>query len=156
MNNDLTEEHPWDASLAETLPGLMVLFGLDYFEADGEEPIEQQQSFGRVISADEVNGLASGSICLPIPVRSEKRGLANIGFDQQARWSSIRTSRRPSRYASRRKCDDWSRRQQTAGLLRISLIDMNELQTAVYASIKSALFGRFFFWIQRRMSFALL
>lgn len=57
MNNDTEEEHPWDASLAKMLPGKMVLVGLAYFGVDAEEPFEQQQLFGRVISADPRTGI---------------------------------------------------------------------------------------------------
>jgi hypothetical protein len=57
MNHDIDEEHPWDASLTKTLPGQMVLVGLAYFEVDAEEPFEQQQMFGRVVSADERKGI---------------------------------------------------------------------------------------------------
>jgi hypothetical protein len=58
MNNDFDEERrPWDASLAKTLPGQLVLVGLAYFEVDAEEPFEQQQLFGRVVSADEREGI---------------------------------------------------------------------------------------------------
>lgn len=57
MNDEINEEHPWDASLAETLPGQSVLVGLAYFEVGAEEPFEQQQLFGRVVRADERNGI---------------------------------------------------------------------------------------------------
>jgi hypothetical protein len=57
MNHDIEDEHPWDASLAKTLPGQMVLVGLAYFDSDAEEPFEQQQLFGRVVSADERRGI---------------------------------------------------------------------------------------------------
>lgn len=57
MSNDFNEEHPWDALLAKTLPGQMVLVGLAYFDAGAEEPFEQQQLFGRVVHADERKGI---------------------------------------------------------------------------------------------------
>ncbi|MGR4871313.1 hypothetical protein ACIPRI_20920 [Variovorax sp. LARHSF232] len=57
MNKDIEEEPPWDASLAKTLPGQLVLVGLAYFETDAEEPFEQQQLFGRVVAADERKGI---------------------------------------------------------------------------------------------------
>jgi hypothetical protein len=57
MNNDIEEEHPWDAALAQTLPGQLVLVGLVYFETDAENPVEQQQLFGRVVAADERKGI---------------------------------------------------------------------------------------------------
>jgi hypothetical protein len=57
MNNEVEEEPPWNASLAKTLPGQMVLVGLAYFDADAEEPFEQQQMFGRVVSADARKGI---------------------------------------------------------------------------------------------------
>ncbi|MBT2332317.1 hypothetical protein J7E49_00095 [Variovorax paradoxus] len=57
MNNHTEEDHPWDAALAKTLPGKMVLVGLAYFGSDAEEPFEQQQLFGRVISADRRKGI---------------------------------------------------------------------------------------------------
>lgn len=57
MNNDIKEEHPWDAALATALPGQLVLVGLAYFETDSEEPFEQQQLFGRVVAADERKGI---------------------------------------------------------------------------------------------------
>lgn len=56
MNNDIEEEHPWDAALAQTLPGQLVLVGLAYFETDSENPVEQQL-FGRVVAADERKGI---------------------------------------------------------------------------------------------------
>lgn len=57
MSNDFNEEHPWDASLAKTLPGQVVLVGLAYFDVGAEEPFEQQQLFGRVVHADERKGI---------------------------------------------------------------------------------------------------
>lgn len=57
MSNDFNEEHPWDASLAATLPGQMVLVGLAYFDEGSEEPFDQQQLFGRVVHADEHEGI---------------------------------------------------------------------------------------------------
>ncbi len=57
MNRDLDEEQPWDASLAKTLAGRMVLVGLAYFDVGAKEPFEQQQLFGRVVHADERNGI---------------------------------------------------------------------------------------------------
>jgi hypothetical protein len=57
MNNDIEEEHPWDAALAQTLPGQLVLVGLACFETDSENPVEQQQLFGRVVAADERKGI---------------------------------------------------------------------------------------------------
>lgn len=57
MSNHFNDEHPWDATLATTLPGKMVLVGLAYFEVGAEEPFEQQQLFGRVVHADECNGI---------------------------------------------------------------------------------------------------
>jgi hypothetical protein len=57
MSNDIEDEHPWNAALASTLPGQLVLVGLAYFEVDAEEPFEQQQLFGRVVSADEGRGI---------------------------------------------------------------------------------------------------
>jgi hypothetical protein len=57
MNVDLNEEQPWDASFANTLPGQLVLVGLAYFVADAEDPFEQQQLFGRVVSIDEHEGI---------------------------------------------------------------------------------------------------
>ncbi|WP_291590132.1 hypothetical protein [Comamonas sp. UBA7528] len=57
MSNDFNEEHPWDASLAATLPGKMILVGLNYFEESSEEPFDQQQLFGRVVYADEREGI---------------------------------------------------------------------------------------------------
>ena len=57
MRDDFNEEDPWDASLAKTLPGQMVLVGLAYFDVDAEDPFEQQQLFGRVVDADERKGI---------------------------------------------------------------------------------------------------
>ncbi|MGE0099300.1 MAG: hypothetical protein AB7S86_13225 [Hydrogenophaga sp.] len=57
MINDIEEEHPWDAALAKTLPGQLVLVGLAYFETGSEEPFEQQQLFGRVVEADARKGI---------------------------------------------------------------------------------------------------
>ncbi|MEG0939186.1 hypothetical protein [Comamonas sp.] len=57
MSNDFNEEVPWDASLANTLPGQMVLVGLAYFDGGAEEPFEQQQLFGRVVHADVREGI---------------------------------------------------------------------------------------------------
>lgn len=57
MSNDFNDENPWDASLAKALPGQMVLVGLSYFDIGAEEPLEQQQLFGRVVHADERKGI---------------------------------------------------------------------------------------------------
>ncbi|KGG81883.1 hypothetical protein [Comamonas thiooxydans] len=57
MSNDFNEELPWDATLANTLPGQLVLVGLAYFDVGAEEPFEQQQLFGRVVHADERKGI---------------------------------------------------------------------------------------------------
>lgn len=57
MNIEFEEDHSWDASLAKTLPGQLVLVGLTYFEMDSEEPFEQRQLFGRVVAADERKGV---------------------------------------------------------------------------------------------------
>lgn len=57
MSNHINEKHPWDASLAKTLPGQMVLVGLAYFDVDAEEPFEHHQLFGRVVDADERKGI---------------------------------------------------------------------------------------------------
>lgn len=57
MNNEFPKDHPWDASLAKNLPGQLVLVGLAYFEVDSEAPFEQQQLFGRVVTADERKGI---------------------------------------------------------------------------------------------------
>ncbi|WP_431113047.1 hypothetical protein [Variovorax paradoxus] len=51
MNNDTEEEHSWNASIAKKLAGEIVLVGLAYFEVEAEELFEQQQLFGRGISA---------------------------------------------------------------------------------------------------------
>jgi hypothetical protein len=57
MNVNLDEEHPWDVSFANTLPGQLVLVGLSYFVDDGEVRFEQQQLFGRVVSVDQSKGI---------------------------------------------------------------------------------------------------
>jgi hypothetical protein len=58
MSSDFDEERlPWEASLAQALLGRLVLVGLSYFKVDAEEPFEQQQMFGRVVSADEREGI---------------------------------------------------------------------------------------------------
>ncbi|MCO8251911.1 hypothetical protein [Comamonas thiooxydans] len=57
MSNDFNEELPWDATLANTLPGQLVLVGLAYFDVGAEEPFEQQQLLGRVVHADERKGI---------------------------------------------------------------------------------------------------
>ncbi len=57
-DSDDIDDHPsWDASLAKTLPGQRVLVGLTYFDGNANEPVEQKQVFGRVISADEQAGI---------------------------------------------------------------------------------------------------
>lgn len=58
MTFDLEERDlSWNSSLAETLPGRILLVGLAYFRADSNVPFEQEQLFGRVISADEKAGI---------------------------------------------------------------------------------------------------
>jgi hypothetical protein len=57
MRNEFDETHTWDASFAATLPGQMVLVGLTYFDEGSEKPLEQQQLFGRVVHADEREGI---------------------------------------------------------------------------------------------------
>jgi hypothetical protein len=57
MSNHFNDVHPWDIALAMQLPGKIVLVGLAYFEAEAEEPLEQQQLFGRVVHADEHSGI---------------------------------------------------------------------------------------------------
>lgn len=57
MNTEIEEEHPWDASFANLLPGQLVLVGLAYFVGDAEQPFEQQELFGRVVSVDQREGI---------------------------------------------------------------------------------------------------
>ncbi|WP_156466678.1 hypothetical protein [Methylibium sp. Root1272] len=47
----------WDPTLAEALPGAVLLVGITYLAADGSL-IEQQQFFGRVQSAHPAQGIA--------------------------------------------------------------------------------------------------
>lgn len=56
MSDDIDERPVWDATLAESVVGKVVLVGLTYLEADGRL-IEQQQFFGTVVSADSRKGI---------------------------------------------------------------------------------------------------
>ena len=81
MNDDIENEEPWDAALAQTLPGQLVLVGLAYFDVDSEAPFEQQQLFGRVVFADPREGIvlslqgrrAGERFCLPPDLRSFRK-----------------------------------------------------------------------------------
>ena len=56
MSDDIDERPVWDATLAESVVGKVVLVGLTYLAADGGL-IEQQQFFGTVVSADSRKGI---------------------------------------------------------------------------------------------------
>jgi hypothetical protein len=94
VNNDIENEEPWEAALAEKLPGQLVLVGLAYFDVDSETPFEQQQLFGRVVFADAREGIvlslqgrrAGERFCLPLIYgHSAKRPPESIAFDQPAK-----------------------------------------------------------------------
>lgn len=57
MRDDTSSRPVWDATLAEALPGAVLLVGITYLAADGSL-IEQQQFFGRVQSAHPAQGIA--------------------------------------------------------------------------------------------------
>lgn len=48
---------PWDASLAASLPGKLLLVGLTYLDVDGKL-IDKQQIYGRVLSATPRGGIS--------------------------------------------------------------------------------------------------
>lgn len=106
MNNDIEEEHPWDAALAKTLPGQLVVVGLAYFETDSEEPFEQQQQlFGRVVAADERRGMLlslesrrSGEEFNLPPDNSGRSAVARLFHDLQ-RLGAARAEAAPHRRA---------------------------------------------------------
>jgi hypothetical protein len=56
VSSDIEDRELWDESLANKLPGKLLLVGLTYFGDDGAF-IEQQQFFGRVQSAHPRKGI---------------------------------------------------------------------------------------------------
>ena len=57
MSGSEVEKRPvWNEALARQLPGKVLLVGMTYFDGNGQF-IEQQEFFGRVVSANERNGI---------------------------------------------------------------------------------------------------
>jgi len=56
VGNELDAPSPWNATLAATLPGKLLLVGLTYLDADGAL-IDKQQFFGRVMTATPRAGI---------------------------------------------------------------------------------------------------